>query len=182
MPRRRMPTPEDIDKIYDQLEGESDRAAIIVAGALLETCLELMISSHIPRPITKAEIASLFSENGIAGTFSAKIWLAYCMKLIGSLTKRDLDLIRKIRNDAAHELLPVSFSLSTIADRCRAIDFSKTLKGQPGLSLRRAFLAKVKFLTAALVARAAFVPRAADRGTRLETRSKGHGMFRPVGC
>ena len=95
MPRK-MPTPEDIDKIYDQLEGENDRAVIIVAGALLETGLEMMISSHIPRPITKDEKASLFSENMIAGTFSAKIWLAYCMKLIGWLTKHDLDLIRKI--------------------------------------------------------------------------------------
>ena len=167
MPRK-TPTQEDIDKIFDQLEGENDRAAIIVAGALLETCLEMMISSHIPRPIAKAERLSLFSENGIAGTFSAKIWLAYCMKLIGTSTKRDLDLIRKIRNDAAHGLLPVSFSLSTIADRCRAINFFTTLEGQPGLSLRHAFLATVKFLTVALLARAAFVPRAADKGTKLE--------------
>jgi hypothetical protein len=166
--RRKTPLdPDDIEKIYDQIEGENDRAAIIVAGAWLETSLEMMIRSHLRAP-TKTEQPFLFGEKGIAGTFSDKIWLAYFMKLIGPSTKRDLDLIRNIRNDAAHEFLPVSFAHETIAGRCRAIEFSKTLKGQPDLSLRRAFLATIKFLTAALVARAAFVPRVADRGTELE--------------
>ena len=122
-----LPEREDLDRIFAQLEDENDRAAIIVSGVLLETGLETMLSLHLRDPASKTEATYLFGDNGIATSFSQKIWLAYFMKLIGPSTKRDLDLIRLIRNEAAHRLAPVSFSSSAIGNRCREIQITRTI-------------------------------------------------------
>src|SRR5271156_5953175 len=108
MARRRF-EPKDYDAVFAELDGENDRAAIAVGGSILEHALEQAILSRLREPQDNDESAKLFSDVGIFGTFYEKIWAAYFLKIIGPVTRRDIDLVRHIRNVAAHDMNPVSF-------------------------------------------------------------------------
>ena len=60
----------------------------------------------------------IFGPNSALGSFSAKINLGYLMGLYSRDAYRELDCIRTIRNDFAHELHINSFDIETIKDRC----------------------------------------------------------------
>jgi hypothetical protein len=57
------------------------------------------------------------------GSFSVRIDMAYILGLIGPQARRDLHLIRKIRNDFGHNIDPVTFDHEPIANRCRELHF-----------------------------------------------------------
>jgi len=149
--------PKDLDKVFDELENANPRAIITVGGSLLEYAVEKCVESRFREPQTKEESSLLFSESGLLGTFSEKILIAYFLKLIGPQTKRDLDLIRLIRNVVAHDMNPVSFDeTSEIANRCRELELAKS--SIPGMKtpadLKGKFLVTVHFFTGALLLRA----------------------------
>ena len=50
------------------------------------------------------------------GTFSAKIEMAYRLQLIDKETKESINLIRKVRNEFAHNLMKCNFSNTKILD------------------------------------------------------------------
>jgi len=147
--------PADVGEAFKQLAGENDRAVIFVGGALLENALEQAILSRLREPQTNAEGDILFSERGILNTFSQKIWAAYFLKIIGPSVRRDIDLVRSIRNAAAHEMKSISFDgTPEIASRCRELNAVRDRipqKAPP--DLRENFIATVQFFTANLFLR-----------------------------
>lgn len=154
----RVRPPKNANALFAELEGENDRAAILVGGTALEHALELAIEGRLREPQTDGEHRILFNEpEGILGTFSQKIWAAYFLKIIGPTVRQDIDVIRKIRNVAAHNLDPVSFeNTPEIADRCRSLKMAKvaTLDGKEPEVMRARFLVTVQFFTANLMMRA----------------------------
>jgi hypothetical protein len=98
----------------------------------------------------------LFTDKGLFSSFSEKIWAAYFLQFIGPRARRDMDLIRLIRNEVAHNMNPVSFSTPEIASRCLAIDIAKgsiPAMAQPP-DLRGIFLVSVQLYTGALLLKA----------------------------
>jgi hypothetical protein len=148
--------PEDLDIIFSELENNNHRAAIIVGGSLLEYGLEQLLESRLRKPESKRDADELFSDNGIIGSFNQKILMAYFMRLIGPSARRDFDLVRKIRNEVAHNVNPVSFDSPPIADWCRELVFAKeTIHGQQmPLNLQGKFLVTVNFYVGLLMLRA----------------------------
>jgi hypothetical protein len=110
--------PADMEAILREMAGESDRAAITVGGALVEHTLELLIKTKLRSPQNNTEAGYLFSDTGILGTFWQKIWAAYFLQLIGPSARKELDVIRSIRNEVAHNMNPVSFADRRIYDKC----------------------------------------------------------------
>jgi hypothetical protein len=162
--------PQNLEVIFRRLERESARSAITVAASLIEYALERAISTRLRKPQTEAEAQELFSENGIFCTFSQKILAAYFLKLIGPEARRELDLIRKIRNQAAHDMNLISFDQTPeIAARCKELKFgAEAVAGRIVLSKpRHKFLAVAKFFVANLLMRAgdsaAEVPKTSGR-------------------
>jgi hypothetical protein len=150
--------PADVEQAFKQLAGENDRAAILVGGALLENALEQAILSRLREPQTDTESEALFSERGIFNTFSQKIWAAYFLKIIGPSVRRDIELVRSIRNAAAHDMKSVSFDgTPKIASRCRELSFAN--ESIPGKAdppdLRGKSMLTVRFFTANLFLRSA---------------------------
>jgi len=95
---------------------ESDRASGLMSAAFLEDYLSRLIGAFMVDNIkVKSEI---FSHNGPLGTFSSKIDMAFMLGLISDNTKRDLHLLRKIRNEFAHSAKPLEFTNSAINSRC----------------------------------------------------------------
>ena len=85
----------------DILGEESDRGSIIVGAAIVEDLLEQVLVARLVPALEKDD--ELFSgASAPAGTFSAKIDLAYRVGCIGLVQRSTFHLIRKMRNDAAH--------------------------------------------------------------------------------
>jgi DNA-binding MltR family transcriptional regulator len=147
--------PADVVEAFKQLAGENDRAVILVGGAMLENALEKAILSRLREPQTSTEDDVLFSERGILSTFSQKIWAAYFLKIIGPSVRRDIDLVRAIRNAAAHEMKTISFNgTPEISSRCRELRAAnEMLPPKTPPDFRELFIATVQFFTANLILR-----------------------------
>lgn len=104
------------------LSAESDRGCALMAAAFLDSQLEeLLRLCLVPDKDVSEE---LLSASKPLGTFSARIDMAYALGKIGPKARRDLHLIRKIRNDFGHDPNPIDFSLPLIANRCRELHFT----------------------------------------------------------
>ena len=119
-----------------------------MAAAYLDQELRILIASHL---IEDANIEKqLFEGDGALATFSSRIAMAYAMGLISPAARRDLDLVRKIRNDFGHNAKPIDFSHPPIASRCREVYFRyESLEAPP-----RRFFENAVFAIAALIHRA----------------------------
>lgn len=97
---------------------EGDRASAIVAGAMLDDALARSIAARlVPAPNKDRDFL-----NGPLATFSSRIDTAYQLGLVSEFLHRDLHLIRKIRNDAAHAHRDFSFDEPKTRDRVRALE------------------------------------------------------------
>ena len=124
MPKRYIPR--DVAEIQKELEGENDRAAILVGAAMADHGLEQCIKSRLRPAASKTEESMLFTEGGIFGNYKEKVLAAYFMRLIGPLTKKDLGLVGSIRNQTAHDMNPISFvGTEEIRSRCEQINLAK---------------------------------------------------------
>ena len=109
----------------DVWRGESDRAAAILGAALLDAVLEELLLDVMVEGVKRDEI---FEGTAPLSSFSAKIRIAYSLGLISAQERRDLDRIRKIRNDFAHSLDPnLSFGDPTVQNRARGLELPRFL-------------------------------------------------------
>lgn len=99
-----------------EFQAETDRGAALVGAALLDKQLHDLLRSHL---LDKKESLELL-EGGSAplGTFSARIKASYCLGLITDLEHRELQLIRKVRNEFAHQTHGLTFQNEKIASLC----------------------------------------------------------------
>jgi hypothetical protein len=118
---------------------DSDRGCAMLLVAFLERHLEELLRSAFIQ--NKNVVAPLFQYPGPLSTFSAKIRIAYCLRLIHPYEYRDLTRINKIRNRFAHELHGLSFRKDKeISKLCQSLE-SRTVKGldREGISNRWLF-------------------------------------------
>ncbi|HAR53355.1 MAG TPA: hypothetical protein DCS45_15985 [Roseovarius nubinhibens] len=131
---------EDFSELIEEIQRESDRGAAIVSAAVLEGVLEDLLKSSFQR---NTHERNSFSSSGPISTFSAKISLSHSLGLISDPEYRDLEKIRRIRNDFAH-VRKVSFETERIADRCRSLEFAGS--DLSSVSVRSVFMANVLVL------------------------------------
>jgi hypothetical protein len=89
--------------------------------------------------------------------FIRRFWRAFYLKIIGRETRREIDLVRKIRNVAAHDMNPISFDESPeIANRCRELRLAmeQTDDDPTKRSLRERFLHTLRLYIIGLTLRA----------------------------
>ena len=82
--------PDYIGKIFDEIEGQNDRAAIIVGLSLVEHFLNEALETKLP-PLTKRERADLFPKAGSSlrshkRSSVHRYWGSSAPKLAASLT------------------------------------------------------------------------------------------------
>ncbi|WP_159069186.1 hypothetical protein [Burkholderia metallica] len=99
---------EDYVKIVRSLLGESERAAVVLAAARLDVELENAIK-HVLMPFPGGN-DPLFDADRALGTFSAKILIAHRLGIISLEFEHALQILRKIRNDFAHQIETSSLS------------------------------------------------------------------------
>ena len=91
----------EIARIYEDLSNESDRNAVIVATSIIDDILSSKVKSLLKAGTDKEQNA-LFSDNGPFSSMYCKIEWLYCIGELNEHTRKDVNLIRKMRNDAAH--------------------------------------------------------------------------------
>jgi DNA-binding MltR family transcriptional regulator len=107
-----------------ELSHESDRGMALFATAHLDDRLGTVLRAFLVDDTTVAE--PLFNGTAAFATFSARIDVSYLLGLIPVAARRDLHLIRKIRNDFAHGTSVLRFEEGAIASRCLELHFVNT--------------------------------------------------------
>lgn len=104
---------------FRSLFRESDRGAVLISATRLEEKLELLHRAHIEQKVAEPKklLEELFRPYAPLSSFSAKIQLAHAYGLIDAEDYADLNIIRKIRNDAAHTSVEFSFEPNEICQR-----------------------------------------------------------------
>jgi mannitol operon repressor len=97
-----------LDDLNRDLTG-SERSCAVLAGAILDDRLKTLLENYLLAPEQRED--KLLGRSGSLGSFAARIELACRLNLISRKTRKALDWIRDIRNDASHETL---FTFDTI--------------------------------------------------------------------
>jgi len=99
---------------------ESDRATVIVAVVLLDSALETLLRSRLA-PAPSSQDTLLEGAYAPLSTFSSRIDAAYRLGLISAAFARDLHVVRRIRNEFAHNISGCSFQDSGVRHRVAEI-------------------------------------------------------------
>lgn len=104
----------------DMFSQESDRACVILTVSFLDELLTLCLRMKLVAAPSAAD--SLFDGgNAPFSSFSSKIDIAYRLGVISNRLCRDLHLVRKIRNDFAHNIEGCHFSDQKVRNRIREL-------------------------------------------------------------
>jgi len=95
----------------------TDQAVALVNTVALERTLEQTILNRMV-PLSKAETTELFVGMAPLSSLSAKIKIAYAMGIIGEKGKKDMDLVKDIRNQFAHSFHELSFETPEVSSAC----------------------------------------------------------------
>jgi DNA-binding MltR family transcriptional regulator len=107
---------DDVCAFREALTPETDRGCALMGAAYLDVELERLLTRHFVNE--PAVVKEVLGQNRPLGSFSSRIDICYLLGLLGKKTHRDLHLIRKIRNDFAHQHKPITFAEQAIASRC----------------------------------------------------------------
>ena len=99
---------------------ESDRGCALVLAANLDNRLRTLLESFFVELSTK-KLNAVFEGNGCLATFSSRIKLSYALGLLGEDERHDLDIIRDIRNNFAHDESTITFTSKAVSDRCKSL-------------------------------------------------------------
>ena len=117
------PRPFDLNAFSGPFRAESDRACAVLGAALIDERLKQMFDRRL-----HYSNAELLRHSGALGSFSSRISVARALTWITDDVRFDLDQVRNIRNDFAHNAdHELSFSDQSIADKCRTLKVAQTL-------------------------------------------------------
>jgi len=86
--------------LTEEFQGESDRAAVLVAAALLDLNLEDLLKAFFISE--EREVERLLGTS--LTTMGNRMRMCYCLGLISYNELRDLRIIKEVRNYFAHNL------------------------------------------------------------------------------
>ena len=164
------PEPEELRNAIARFTKQGDRGTALVAAAWLDDALEVRIRAAF-RP-DKGIADDVFRPDGPLGSFAARIKLAYLLGLIEPFARKDLDFIRRIRNDFAHGRNDLYFTTPRIKDRCKQLHGAQAarLGGLTARSPKQMFIVASYFLVEYLLS-------LAKTENRLHLDSDGYGSW-----
>ncbi|MBI4844333.1 MAG: DUF4145 domain-containing protein [Nitrospirae bacterium] len=104
----------------------SDRACAVLGGAIADDYVKMLLKKYLLPPQEKKK-DKLLDRSSPLESFASRIELARRLNLITKETRKSLDWVRDIRNDAAHET-DFSFSNDSAKDRVSNILQAMKLK------------------------------------------------------
>jgi len=130
---RTEPTSANLEEVENELYGsKSDRATVVLFGSFVDAHLERLVRSKLRKELNSEDRNSLFEYNGPMSSFSSKILMAYALDIIGPVTRKDLDLMRLLRNEFAHSRIPLSFKTPEVMSVCKEFKIIDLPESQAG--------------------------------------------------
>jgi hypothetical protein len=128
--KRRMPSVEDLRASMRRLRREeNDRVVAISICGFLDSFLKAGIVCALPN---QTVALALFEDRGPLESFGAKIVMGHALGLYGKQTRRNLDILRQVRNLFAHDYIsPLTFATPEIAHACRELVIPAVREGRP---------------------------------------------------
>jgi len=108
----------DLPAMEREFYGEADRPAAILQASVVERALEVAIKKKLAPGLSNEFVKEMFEFEGVIGTFSDKIAIAYALGIFKSHTFHDLNIIRILRNAFAHLSKPMRFVTPQVAGMC----------------------------------------------------------------
>ncbi|GLS35409.1 hypothetical protein GCM10010869_09970 [Mesorhizobium tianshanense] len=100
----------------EEFQSESDRACAVLGPAFLDDQLRELLKSFL---VDDQRVADLFASSmGPLASFSSRIEMAFALGFLAPREVRDLNLIRKVRNEFAHQLAGTSFVSPKVVSWC----------------------------------------------------------------
>jgi len=110
-----------LEAVHREFQRESDRAAAIVACAILDEGLKALLQKKLVAP-EKPDHSLINGSNPYLDSFGSRIDASFQLGLISRYLARDLHLIRKIRNEFAHQPQACTFETGRIGDWVKALE------------------------------------------------------------
>lgn len=110
---------EAFDRILEEFSRESDRGAVLIAADIVSGHLERVITALAPETLRKKRLKDLLNYPGPLASFAARADMAFMAGFIGETAHRSVDVLRRLRNKAAHS--QGTFGLANHRDMLRAI-------------------------------------------------------------
>lgn len=110
---------EDINSISEFLEyfqKETDRGAALIGAAMIDTRLERILDMCLLDNKSKKGIFE--GPNAVLGNFHSKIIMCHLLGFITDKEANEIQIIRRIRNEFAHQLDNISFFSQPVTDYC----------------------------------------------------------------
>jgi hypothetical protein len=101
--------------VLNEIRTQNDRGVAITAGATVEHALRLAIEAR--------------GENRPLNRFWRKIEVAYARGFVDKQTRDYLNTVRDIRNEFAHDMMPLTFTSETILKLCNNLPDPDFLAG-----------------------------------------------------
>jgi DNA-binding MltR family transcriptional regulator len=157
-----------------------DRSLAIVVTSMLDRFLALAVITRFGNIVTEKEYERVFEGTGPLSGFAAKISLCSVLGIVIGEMNHDLTIMRKIRNDFAHEVADIDFTKREISSRCRSMKMSLDLNAETAEAAktveRQKFLASgaaILFYIAVVIQRAIIVQTIAqERSDEINQRTK----------
>ena len=137
----------------DHIYSESDRSVIILNGSMIEHFITSKLEEHMSA-LNGEERDRLFGVEGPLGTFSSRNRTAFALGFYERGTSRQIDVIRSMRNAAAHCVATVSFTDLVFVNAIAQITEPKLrghISGFNGHQLRHFFTIKCCALASKIV-------------------------------
>src|SRR2546423_1294633 len=113
-PKTQATTTEHWSNVFDEeFAKETDRASVILATAMLDQALETLLRAYLV-PTDSTDDKLLDGAYAPLSSFSARIDMTYRIGLISGRLCRDLHIIRRIRNEFAHNVTGCEFAASSV--------------------------------------------------------------------
>jgi mannitol operon repressor len=109
----------DLQGFAAEFQNEGDRAAAILAAALLDERLRQLLTAYLIDD--SKEVALLLDQEQSLGSFGARMRAAYCLGLLDKDLYGLLSGIKKVRNAFAHQLHGLTFESPGIANDCKVL-------------------------------------------------------------
>ena len=119
MAQRELESMQEYQDFKTSLLTESDRGSVLMAAAFIEDKITKLLKTYMVHNQTIQK--KIFEGNGALATFSSKIDISFLLGLIPKNIYNDLGVLRKLRNDFAHNAKPITFQTDYIIDRCNAL-------------------------------------------------------------
>lgn len=118
---RRQPTSEDVAAIRQRLSDSGPPIVTAILGqALVEAQLETLLRSRFKRK-DDSTWGLLTSETGPLSSFAAKITSGYAFGLYDEATKKNLNIVKDVRNAFAHTKAIIDFDNQLVAEKLEEI-------------------------------------------------------------